>query len=418
MLIHKKLSNFDCDKLVRLGEFISKEYVPKYFPGFSISIYEDNQESYYFQSKYLDKDQSRSFSKDSIFRIFSMTKPIVSAAAMQLHEKGKFNLDDPVSKFIPEWNDIKVYKSGSNGTFQVEKPKRNMQMTDLFTHTAGLTYGLQKQTPVDKEYVQIGIENVVDSRGPNGALSSDEIINLLSDIPLEFSPGDHYNYSLSIDILGFIIERISGSSLEDYLNNNIFNPLGMDDTSFYLNKEKRNRFAPIYRWNIEKDAYEKLVKNKNSKIKDIDFLNKPACFSGGGGLLSTIGDYQKFGSELLNSKLGKSNLLVSEDTADLMMSNHLPNNLDMTQLSKFPLAGEEYYKGIGYGLGGSIVIDPAINPNNSFEGDFGWGGAASTLFFISPINGFSVVFMTQVLESEETRRLSKDIRTIIRGSLI
>ena len=241
---------------------------------------------------------------------------------------------------------------------------------------------------------------------------------MLSEIPLEFSPGDNYNYSLSIDILGFIIERISDSSLEDYLNNNIFNPLGMNDTSFYLNKEKIDRFAPIYRWNIQEDSYEKLAKNKNPKIKDIDFLNKPACFSGGGGLLSTIEDYQKFGSELLNSKLGKSDLLVSKNTADLMMSNHLPNNLDMTQLSKFPLAGEEYYKGVGYGLGGSIVIDPALNPNNSFEGDFGWGGAASTLFFISPINGFSVVFMTQVLESEETRRLSKDIRTIIRESLV
>jgi len=174
------MSKFDCDKLVSLGEFISKEYVPKYFPGFSISIYEDNKESYYFQSEYLDKDQSKSFSKDTIFRIFSMTKPIVSTAAMQLHERGKFNLNDPVSKYIPEWNDIKVYKSGANGNFQIEEPKRDMQMTDLFTHTSGLTYGLQKQTPVDKEYVRIGIENVVDSRGPNGTLSSNEIINLLS----------------------------------------------------------------------------------------------------------------------------------------------------------------------------------------------------------------------------------------------
>ena len=124
------MSNFDCDKLIDLGEFISKEYVPKYFPGFSISIYEDSQESYYFQSKYLDKVQSRSFSKDSIFRIFSMTKPIVSTAAMQLHEKGKFNLDDSVGKFIPEWNDIKVYKSGSNGSFQVES-KQSYPFVDL-----------------------------------------------------------------------------------------------------------------------------------------------------------------------------------------------------------------------------------------------------------------------------------------------
>jgi len=412
------MSKFDCDKLVSLGEFISKEYVPKYFPGFSISIYEDNKESYYFQSEYLDKDQSKSFSKDTIFRIFSMTKPIVSTAAMQLHERGKFNLNDPVSKYIPEWNDIKVYKSGANGNFQIEEPKRDMQMTDLFTHTSGLTYGLQKQTPVDKEYVRIGIENVVDSRGPNGTLSSNEIINLLSNIPLEFSAGDHYNYSLSIDILGFIIERISDTSLEEYLSNNIFGPLGMTDTSFYLDAEKKDRFAPCYRWNIKKDSYEKLVNDRNSKIKDIDFFNKPACFSGGGGLLSTIEDYQKFGSELLNSKLGSNDLLVSKKTADLMMSNHLPDNLDMTQLSKFPLAGEEYYRGIGHGLGGAIVVDPSANPNNSFKGDFGWGGAASTLFFVSPTNGFSVVFMTQVLESEETRRLSKDIRTIIKESLI
>ena len=134
--------------------------------------------------------------------------------------------------------------------------------------------------------------------------------------------------------------------------------------------------------------------------------------------MSTISDYQKFGSELLNSKLGKSNLLVSNDTADIMMINHLSNNLDMTELSKFKLSGEEYYKGVGYGLGGSIVINSSLNPNNSFDGDFGWGGAANTSFYISPSNEFSVVFMTQVLESEETRRLNKDIRTIIKKSLI
>lgn len=412
------MSNFDCDKLTSLVEFISKEYVPKYYPGFSISIYENNKESYYFNSKYLDKEQSKPFSKDSIFRIFSMTKPIVSTAAMQLFETGKFNLDDPVKKFIPEWNNLEVYESGSKGDFKTKVANRDMLMLDLFTHTSGLTYGLQEQTPVDEEYGRSGIENVVDSRGINGTLSADEIINLLSDIPLEFSPGSHYNYSLSIDILGFIIERISNISLKDYLMKNIFVPLGMIDTSFYLDIEKKERFAPCYRWSIEKDSYEGLNENKNSKIKDIDFFNEPNCFSGGGGLLSTISDYQKFGSELLNSKSGKSNLLISKDTADLMMRNHLPNNLDMTELSKFKLSGEEYYKGVGYGLGGSIVIDSSLNLNNSFDGDFGWGGAANTSFYISPFNEFSVVFMTQVLESEETRRLNKDIRTIIKESLI
>ena len=411
------MSKFDYQKLLSLGNHISEEYIPKYFPGFSISIYENSEETFYFQSEYLDREKSISFSRDTIFRVFSMTKPIVSTAAMQLFQKGKFNLDDPVNFFLPEWKNIKVYKSGSNGNFQVEEPKRDIQMVDLFTHTSGLTYGLQNQTPVDKEYARLGIENVVDSRGFDGSLTADEIIKLLAEIPLEFSPGDNYHYSLSIDILGFIVERISDMSLEDYLDENIFVPLGMTDTSFYLEDSKRSRLAPCYRWNEKKNYYEDLDKNNNPKIKDIDFLNKPSAFSGGAGLLSTMEDYQQFGSSILNSKLGKDSILVNQETANIMMRNHLPNSFDMPQLSKFPLAGEEYYRGVGYGLGGSVVTDSVKNINNSFDGDFGWGGAAGTLFFISPSNEYSAVFMTQVLESEENRRMSKDIRTFIKTSL-
>tara|TARA_B100001167_G_C16766715_1_gene304643 strand:- start:426 stop:1667 length:1242 start_codon:yes stop_codon:yes gene_type:complete len=412
------MSNFNLDKLNFLGDYIVKEYIPQYFPGFSLSIYENNKESYYVENGFLDIEKKISVSRETIFRIFSMTKPIVSTAAMKLFELKKFDLIDPVTKFIPEWKNLKEYKSGSRGKFQVENLTRPMRILDLFTHTAGLTYALQRVTPIDKEYRKLGIENVVDSRGFHGTKSSDEIINLLAQIPLEFSPGDFYHYSLAIDILGFIIERISNQPLDDYLKENIFRPLGMKDTSFYVDKSSAYRLAPCYRWSEEKGLYQDLDKNKDPKIKYIDFFNKPKVFSGGAGLLSTMNDYQQFGSALLNARLGESNPLVKQETAKLMMVNHLRGGLDMTEISKTPLAGEEYYKGIGFGLGGSVVVDPKKNLNKSYKGDFGWGGAAGTSFFISPQKKYSLIFLTQVLESEENRRLNKDIRNLTNSALL
>lgn len=405
--------NLNAKKLESIQAHINKEYIPKYFPGYSLSIYQGNNEIYYTQNGYLDLQKRLPFSRDTIFRIFSMTKPIVSAAIMKLIENNKLNLNDPVTKFIPEWNKLEVYKSGSKGNFLGTTFSRQMTIIDLLTHTSGLTYGLQRQTSVDREYSRTGIDNIVDSKGINGSKTSQEIINLLTKIPLEYPPGDHYHYSISIDILGFIIERLSDQTLDEYLSENIFEPLNMQDTSFFLDESKKHRLAPCYRWNESKYIYENINNSDNPKITDIDFFKKPFAFSGGAGLLSTIKDYQKFGSSLLDARLGKKSLLVNNNTADLMMRNYLKGGLDMAQSSFLPLAGEEYVRGVGFGLGGSVEMDQ----DSGEVLYFGWGGAASTLFHISPKHDYSLVFMTQVLESEVIRPLNKDIKTLIASAL-
>ncbi len=211
-------------------------------PGFILSIYENGNESYFLKKGYDDIFKKIEYKRNSIFRIYSMTKPIVSTAAMQLIEKKQLDLDDDVSNYIPEWKGSKIINSSSN---------KFITIRDLFTHTAGFTYGFQGQSKIDEQYIICGIDSVVDSE-----LSSSEIIKELSNIPLEFFPGSFYNYSISIDILGFIIERVSNNSLDECLNENIFNILGMKDTSFTLDTSKEERLAMCYRWDENKNKYE------------------------------------------------------------------------------------------------------------------------------------------------------------------
>ena len=320
------MSNFSCDSFEQIEKNLEKLFVPKYYPGFILSIYENGNETYYIKKGYDDIFKKTEYKRNSIFRIYSMTKPIVSTAAMQLIEKKQLDLDDDVSNYIPEWKESNFINSLSN---------KSITIKDLFTHTAGFTYGFQRQSKIDEQYITNGINSVVDS-----GLSPSEIIKELSNIPLEFSPGSFYNYSISIDILGFIIERISNNSLDEYLNKNIFNILGMKDTSFTLDTLKAERLAMCYRWDANKNKYEinNLKPNPNIKVKS--YLKKPKSFSGGAGLLSTMGDYQLFGSAILDAKKGRDNSLINQETAKLMMMNHLPDNKHINELSKYPLKGE------------------------------------------------------------------------------
>ena len=189
----------------------------------------------------------------------------------------------------------------------------------------------------------------------------------------------------------------------------------MKDTAFTLDASKIERLAMCYRWDENKNKYEAHDLKTNPNIEVKSYLKKPSSYSGGAGLLSTMNDYQLFGSALLDAKKGRKNPLINKDTANLMMKNHLPNNKHIDQLSKYPLKGEQYYRGLGFGLGGSICIDENAGLSNSREGDFGWGGAASTSFYISDKYDYSLVFLTQVLESEETRKLNSEIKKLVNG---
>ena len=397
------MSNFNCDKFGQIEKNLEDLFVPKYYPGYVLSIYENGIESYFSKKGYDDIYNKIEYKKNSIFRIYSMTKPIVSTAVMQLIENNIISLNDEVSKYIPEWKYLK---------FNNSKNKNIMTIKNLLTHSSGLTYGFQGQSEIDNEYKVRNINSIVDSE-----LTSQEIINELSEIPLEFAPGDFYNYSISIDILGFIIERVSNLSLEEYLTKNIFNKLNMHDTAFTLKEKNEDRFAKCYRWNEKDKTYQLHHEKPDPNIKVNSYKDVPKSFSGGAGLISTISDYQQFGSAILDAKKGRENPILKKDTADLMMKNHLSENFFIDEFSKYPLNGEEYYKGIGFGLGGSICVNEDLGLSNSKKGDFGWGGAASTSFYISEKYDYSLVFLTQVLESEDTRRLNSTIKKLVNNCI-
>ena len=397
------MSNFDCDKFDQIEKNLEDLFIPKYYPGYVLSIYENGTESYFSKKGYDDIYNKIEYKKNSIFRIYSMTKPIVSTAVMQLIENNIISLNDEASKYIPEWKYL---------NFNNSKNKNTMTIKDLLTHTSGLTYGFQGQSKIDNEYKVRNINAIVDSE-----LTSQEIINELSEIPLEFAPGNFYNYSISIDILGYIIERVSNLSLEEYLTKNIFNKLDMHDTSFILEEKNEDRLVKCYRWNESNKSYQLHHEKPDPNIKVKSYKDDPKSFSGGAGLISTISDYQQFGSAILDAKKGRKNPILKKDTAELMMKNHLPKKKFIDEFSKYPLIGGEYYKGIGFGLGGSICVNEDLGLSNSQEGDFGWGGAASTSFYISEKYDYSLVFLTQVLESEDTRKLNSTIKKLVNSCI-
>ena len=274
---------------------------------------------------------------DTIFRIYSMTKPITAVAFMMLVEEGKVALDEPVHKYIPEWKDLGVFVAGTAPNFMTKPPKRPMQIVDLLRHTSGLTYGLQQRSNVDAAYREDKIADMVPGK------TLDTMIADLAKIPLEFSPGEAWNYSVSIDVIGYLIGRISGKPFHQFLKERVFDPLGMTDTGFHVPAEKAHRLAACY------------SNNPPGKMKLYDnpaksnYLAPPTLYSGGGGLCSTASDYLTFCRALLNGgELGGVRLLGPK-TIKLMASNHLPGGAYLPELSR-SMFSEATLDGVGFGL--------------------------------------------------------------------
>jgi CubicO group peptidase (beta-lactamase class C family) len=326
---------------------------------------------------------------------------------MSLFEKGLIHLSDEVEKFIPEWKNMKVYESGDKNNFKTKSPNRKMLIHDLLTHRSGLTYHFTNETPVDEMYRDKGI---MIAQGDK--LDPDEYIKLLADIPLEFSPGEHFNYSISTDILGFIIQRITNKTLFEFFKETILDPLNMNDTFFTIPKEKKERFASCYVCDAKNGGY-KLSDDSQSSA----FSNTPKSFSGGGGLLSTIDDYMKFCNMLQNKGTINGATILGKKTTELMMSNQLEKNVDLSQIAKGRWS-ETLFEGIGFSLGGSVVIDPVRNKNISSLGEFAWGGAAGTAFWIDPVEKINVVFMTQIMDFLERDALRSELRTVVNQSIV
>ncbi len=344
---------------------------------------------------FMDRENAKPMQEDSIFRIYSMSKAITSIAIMQLFEKSKFRLDDPVHWYIPSWKNLRVYQSGIYPNFLTSRPKRHMTIRDLLTHMSGLTYDFMYKSNVDAAYRKTKVQQ---------AGSLEEFAEILSTLPLEFSPGDKWNYSVSTDVLGYLVEVMSGMKLEEYFKEYIFEPLEMTDTSFSCPEEKLDRLASLYEH----------IPNGEPRLLEIPFLNTKMA-SGGGGLFSTMSDYHNFCSMLVNQGEFNGTRLIGRKTLELMTVNHLPDNQDLTEMSESAFS-ETPYAGVGFGLGFSVMLDPAKSQTISDIGEYGWGGAASTVFFINPKEDMFVIFLTQLLPSS-TYQVRRELRSLVYSAL-
>ncbi|MGE3073464.1 MAG: serine hydrolase domain-containing protein [Dehalococcoidia bacterium] len=361
-----------------------------------------------------DRERNALMKEDTIFRIYSMSKPITAVALMQLFERGLLQIDDPVEKYIPEWAGLQVYSTGTYPNFQTKRTDRPMTVRDLLSHQSGLTYGFLSRTNVDAAYRELKI----DEGGKDRSLKC--MVGELAKLPLEFSPGSAWNYSVGIDICGYLVEVISGQRFDDYLRTNIFEPLGMEDTAFHVPAAKQSRFAANYSVNPGGALSLTTVDaSKGIQLADdpmtSDYLKPPTYLSGGGGLVSTAMDYFKFAQALCNDGELLGERIIGRKTLELMISNHLPGGTDLMHHARGQWA-ETTFSGIGFGLGVSVTLDPSMAQLPGTPGEFAWGGAASTAFWVDPIEELVVVFMTQLMPSSYYN-IRRELRTLVYGAL-
>jgi CubicO group peptidase (beta-lactamase class C family) len=331
-----------------------------------------------------------------------MSKPITSIALMQLYEKSLFRLDDPIHWHIPSWRNLRVYESGVYPNFLTSRPKRHMTIRDLLSHMSGLTYDFMLRTNVDAAYRKTKLQATGDLQA---------MIDTLAELPLEFSPGDQWNYSVSTDVCGYLVEHFSGMKLDKYFQKNIFDPLGMEDTGFSCAKDKVDRLASLYEHHPKKGPV--LVDSGGAKTARV---KKRKMLSGGGGLLSTMSDYYRFCSMLLNQGELNGTRIIGRKTLAMMASNHLPDHKDLTEMSQSAFS-ETTYQGVGFGLGFSVILDPVKTQSLTDIGEYGWGGAASTVFWVNPKEEMVVIFLTQLLPSS-TYQVRRELRSLVYSSLM
>lgn len=351
---------------------------------------------------YGDLEKKKPLTPDSILRFYSMTKPITAVAVMILYEHGLFQLDDPISAFIPAFKDMTIYRSGPAENPITEPATRPITIQNLMTHTSGLTYGIGNEGVIPELYVK----NQTEFYPHDGPLEL--AVNRLAGIPLEFNPGSQWEYSVSFDVLGRLVEVVSGKSLDVFFREKIFEPLGMIDTDFYVPKTKWDRFVSLY-GNTPESTLSLLESPENSPL-----TGKVETFSGGGGLVSTLADYFCF-TEMLRRKGELNNQqLLGRKTVDLMTCNHLPGDLaDMGQ----PTFCETTYEGIGFGLGMSVLLNPAKAKIVGSPGEYAWSGYASTAFWIDPVEDLTVIFLTQLIPSS-TYPIRRELRVLTYQALI
>jgi CubicO group peptidase (beta-lactamase class C family) len=376
------------DRLNRIKPVMQSYVDNNKLPGLITMVARKGKIVHFEKYGMMDVDKPMQF--NTIFQIMSMSKPITSVAVMMLYEEGYFQLDDPVAKFIPEFKDLKVLSSIDKDGIHVVDQIRPMTIRDLLTHTSGLTYGFFG-TPIDSIYNKVNLQE--------GTLK--DMIDKLAKIPLLCQPGTAWNYSRSTDVLGYLVEVISGKPFDEFLKERIFIPLKMDDTDFYVPKEKINRCAAVYTPD-ENKGIKVLVKPDESTI------SRPKFFSGGGGLYSTINDYLIFSQMLLNKGEFNGVRLLGSKTVELMTKNHLSNELSPLNVG--------FLQGVGFGLGFAVRIDPTRILGSA--GEFGWAGAYNTFFWIDPEEQIIGILMTQFEPFNYYPSLNNEFKVLVYQAIV
>jgi CubicO group peptidase (beta-lactamase class C family) len=396
---------FSSERLARIDRFLTEKYVgPGRMPCAQVLVARKGEVIHQSVVGLRDVERGVKLTDDTVFRIYSMTKPVTSVALMMLVEEGLIALDDPVTKHIPAWKDLGVFAAGVEPAFLTTPPARPMQVVDLLRHTSGLTYGFQNRTNVDAAYRKLKLEEF------NGGHDLAGFVEALGKLPLDFSPGEAWNYSVATDVVGYLVQKIAGKPLGEVLHERIFKPLRMVDTGFSVRADQRSRLGACY--NATPKGGLKLQDDPQTST----YLKPPSLESGGGGLVSTAADYMRFANMLVNGGELDGARILSPMTVRLMASNHLPGGKDLTELSR-SLFSESTNAGVGFGLGFAVVFDPPKTLVPCSQGEFYWGGAASTAFWVDPVEQVSVVFMTQLLPSS-TYPIRRELRTLVYSALM
>ena len=394
-------------RLRRIGSWLDRLVADRKLAGASVSLMRRGVLAYTAVAGLADIARDVPVSADTLFRIKSMTKPLTAVAALTLYEEGRFQLDDPISRFLPCFANQRVLVGGSPGRIETVPAMRNVTMRDLLTHTAGLTYGFIGKTVVDATYRAHGIDFQLDSplRGGPPTATLDDMVKRAAAMPLLAQPGEQWNYSIASDVLGHLVAMLSDTDLPTAMRQRVTGPLGMDDTTFTVPASKLPRFAAHYG-----PGPKDLVLLDDPRTSP--FTTVPSLHSGGGGLVSTAPDYHRFCQMLLGGGVLDGVRLLGRKTVDLMTANHL--RADIAQ-GGMPFQ-QDASRGVGFGLGVSVMLDPAAAQVLGSPGEFGWIGSASTAFWVDPTEDLAVVFLAQ-LTPDWTLPLRRELRVLVYQAL-
>jgi len=404
MTVSAEVAGFSTEKLAKIETHLETRYLkPGKIAGCRVEVVRRGQTAYSATMGLMDIERNKAMRDDTIFRIYSMSKPITSIALMMLLEEGRFQLTDPVYKFIPSWRKHRVWVEGEGDAMVTRAPKAPMTIQHLLCHTAGLTYGgflPGLELPVDPAYAAAGISRA-------GTDTLQEFVEKLAEVPLLFEPGSRWSYSMSTDVCGYLVEAISGQSFESFLQERLFEPLDMPDTGFSVSDAQLDRFAACY----------ERAPDKSLRLQDDPETSRyriaPKAPSGAGGLVGTVSDYANFCEMLLQKGQFRGKQIIGRPILELMTRNHLGDQ----SLAQMAVGGfsETSNDGVGFGLGFATTMDAAASGTVG-EGDFYWGGLASTLFWVDPVEDLYAIFMTQLIPSS-TFNFRGQIKNLVYGAM-